>query len=246
MVHLLACGVMASLTVASSFEYKDKFACAVCNDLVDLHANDPSTVHCERYGSCHVVNEKTIAEGCASFCPSPVKFNSIAGSLDLRVAKGFGTRPYPSLRVSVITKDGSAPVLDGKPFDYSESFKYKWTGNQLHSSIIEVSPGQNATVKIGTETINLRLPAQGAGAAGVLIADPCVSGSEVGCTYEKKFQTTKRIAPLLNAFVGGSNATDYWGIFGDNFYGECSWSRCRWAQLTATPRSTGRRDAVRV
>ena len=36
--------------------------------------------------------------------------------------------------------------------------------------------------------------------------------------YEKKFQTTKRLPPLLNAFVGGSAATDFWGIFGDNFY----------------------------
>jgi len=54
--------------------------------------------------------------------------------------------------------------------------------------------------------------------AGVLIADPCVKGSEVGCTYESKFKTTERLPKLLNAFVGGSNATDYWGIFGDNFY----------------------------
>jgi hypothetical protein len=210
----------ASLATSfSGFEYDSKYACTVCKDLRTLLLQDGSTNHCETYGSCDVLNSSSVANGCDTFCDTGIKINARGSNstLDIRVAKGFGTKSYGSLRVSVITQDNSNPTVNGQPFDYSAPFKYRWTKNQLHSSVIDVAKN-TTSVNIAGQTVNLHLPAQGTGVAGVLIADPCVSGSEVGCTYEKKFQTTKRLPPLLNAFVGGSAATDFWGIFGDNFY----------------------------
>jgi len=49
------------------------------------------------------------------------------------------------------------------------------------------------------------------------IADPCVSGSPVGCKYADEFKTADRTPGLINAFVGDAS-TDFWGILGDNFY----------------------------
>jgi hypothetical protein len=199
------------------FEYKDRYACVICNDLLVFHQEDPSGDHCTRYGACHSLNKSSVENGCEAFCGPEKQFIGANTTVDLRVAKGFGTKSYPSLRVSVITQDNSKPTLNGQPFSYSEDFKYKWTQNQLHSSVVEV-PAGHASVTIAGQRVDLRLPKQGAGVAGVLIADPCVKGSEVGCTFESKFQTTARLPKLLNAFVGGSNATDFWGIFGDNLY----------------------------
>lgn len=138
--------------------------------------------------------------------------------VQLRVSKAFGTKPYSLLRVSVVEAAGRAPAANASHWDYSDKFKYKWTANTLHTRLLDVKPGPDPTpIELAPGvTAQLRLPAQGAGVAGVLIADPCVSGSRVGCTFERKFQTTARTPALLNAFV--SRDSDYWGIFGDNFY----------------------------
>lgn len=62
-----------------------------------------------------------------------------AGSLDLRVTPGLGSRGYGHLRVSVISNASSAVALDlGSHFPYSAPFKYRWTDNHLSSALIPV------------------------------------------------------------------------------------------------------------
>jgi len=165
------------------------------------------------------------------FSPEPPwwKGSSAAGSAsggmastpDLRVSKGFGTRAYDQLRISVIS--GSAEPHAGSIFDYFEPFKYKWKQNYLASALKTVTPGKPTTLSLGVRgtEVRVRLPAQGAGVAGVLIADPCVNSpvgaNWVACQYGDKFQTLMRTPALINAFVR-PDSTDFWSIIGDNFY----------------------------
>ena len=140
--------------------------------------------------------------------------------VQLRVSKGLGTRPYGTLRVSVIT-DKDAPPPAGMHFDYSGEFQHRWTQLALHSSLVELPGGSAANITLGGSTAHISLPAQGAGVAGVLIADPCVKIGSLtallGCEYGHKMDTFRRTPKLLNAFVGGKD-TDYWGVLGDNWY----------------------------
>jgi len=84
-----------------------------------------------------------------------------------------------------------------------------------------LKPGSQMALKLGSETATLSMPEQGAGVAGVLIADPCIRfasvTSLVDCNYAEIFQTSTRTPALLNAFVG-HNDTDFWGVLGDNWY----------------------------
>jgi len=145
----------------------------------------------------------------------------LAGSpVQLRVSKGFGTKPYGTLRVSAITA-----AADPAPFAcppeapcYSQPFVYRWTDFALHSTVLAVEPGVATALDLsGGVTAQLSLPAQGQGSAGILIADPCVTGSQVGCPYQRQFQTDTRTTALLNIFAADDEIA-YWGILGDNFY----------------------------
>ena len=101
--------------------------------------------------------------------------------------------------------------------------RYKWTGNSLHSSLFTLKDGPQ-TIHVLNSSVQLRLPAQvfdsagagcsgacqvttrrhftvqGAGIAGVLIADPCFTSASitslVGCTYGQKYQARHSQQPL--------------------------------------------------
>lgn len=137
----------------------------------------------------------------------------------MRVTKGFGSKGYNRVRISVISNSSTPPTQN--LFDYSQQFQYKWTHNYLHSSIIEATPGQPRLIDVGFAQVPVRLPQQGDGVAGVLIADPCVhsrhGASSKFCDYGEEFNTIERTPALINAFVG-DNSTDFWGIYGDNWY----------------------------
>eukprot|EP00463_Aulacantha_scolymantha_P000481 TRINITY_DN1294_c0_g1_i1.p1 TRINITY_DN1294_c0_g1~~TRINITY_DN1294_c0_g1_i1.p1 ORF type:complete len:110 (-),score=14.85 TRINITY_DN1294_c0_g1_i1:167-496(-) len=87
--------------------------------------------------------------------------------------------------------------------------------------MVNVEPGQTNNFSIGTTNVSLWLPKQGAGVAGLIIADPCVhlstTKSWVGCAYATKFKTSERLPVMLDAMLRGAD-TDFWGILGDNFY----------------------------
>ena len=140
--------------------------------------------------------------------------------VQLRVAVGLGTKPYGTLRVSVITQwpHRSPPTA----FDYSAPFEHRWKHFSLHSSLKRVQPGQKTLMPLGwPHFATLRMPLQGAGVAALLIADPCVRFGSITslavCTYAEKFNTTVRTPALINAFLKHSD-TDFWGVLGDNWY----------------------------
>ena len=140
--------------------------------------------------------------------------------VQLRVSVGLGSRPYGTLRVSVITEwpHRSPPIK----LDYSAPFEHRWRQFSLHSSLMRVQPGQETLLPLGWPNFaRLRIPPQGAGVAALLIADPCVRFGSITtlavCTYAEKFNTTVRTPALLNAFLKHSD-TDFWGVLGDNWY----------------------------
>eukprot|EP00448_Togula_jolla_P000430 CAMPEP_0170614856 /NCGR_PEP_ID=MMETSP0224-20130122/25027_1 /TAXON_ID=285029 /ORGANISM="Togula jolla, Strain CCCM 725" /LENGTH=420 /DNA_ID=CAMNT_0010940549 /DNA_START=240 /DNA_END=1502 /DNA_ORIENTATION=- len=138
--------------------------------------------------------------------------------MDVRVTKGFGTRGYDKVRISVISLSSQPPAAG--IFEYSARFMYKWSQLHLHSSVMTAVPGEESHFDVGTD-LTVRLPRRGAGVAGVLIADPCVKSPTgrgwIPCALGDKFQTLERTPALINAFVGDRD-TDYWGLLGDNFY----------------------------
>jgi len=207
------------LSLAAStwtFEFRSEHACGVCLEL--LHGASG----CERFGACHAVNASSTADGCASLCPAkelpPGASVATAASLDVRVTKGFGTKSYDQVRISVISRNAAPPVAGF--FDYSGQFQYRWKELFTHTSMKSATPGKMASFDIGlTSPLALQLPKQGEGVAGLLIGDPCVGGGLLGlaCTYGEKLQTRKRIPELISTFVP-DNDMHFWGIVGDNFY----------------------------
>jgi hypothetical protein len=203
---------ISSVGTSEAFDFQfDKHICGVCHEL-------RQGLPCERFNACQYVNAENFQGNCANYCPKPSGILADSRSVDLRVTKGFGSKPYDQIRISVISNTSAAPAAGF--FDYSGQFKYKWSDKYLHSAMKAAKPGEATVFDVGTN-VQVRLPAQGAGVAGVLIADPCMEGgsitSLVGCWFGKKFQTYNRTVELINAFVP-DQSTDFWGIFGDNFY----------------------------
>jgi hypothetical protein len=150
-----------------------KYDCGGCLTLQSV-----GTAHCGALGACHLAD--AALSGCNAVCGAEegageeglVAPPPPSARVQLRVSQGLGTRPYGTLRVSVITYAENPPPV---PFDYSAVFKYKWEKYALHSSLKAVEPGKHTPLNLGgNTTASLWLPAQGAGVAGVLIADPCV------------------------------------------------------------------------
>lgn len=199
--------VLLGLAAVADAQLPERYHCAACA----AHDTYGTAQVCARLNSCSL--SSSVCDACrwetAPPPPPPVS------PISLRVAKAYGTKPYGMLRVSAVTASTTPPPFAA---DYSHQFVYRWTENALHSSMVAVTPGTRQNFSFaGGVTASLWLPAQGAGVAGVLVADPCVHGSKVGCTFGTKFNTTKRLMPLLNAFVSHDDV-DFWGILGDNFY----------------------------
>jgi hypothetical protein len=162
--------------------------------------------------------------------PFDVSSSLLGVAPQFRVAKALGSKPYGTLRVSLIT-DHADQAPTGW-FDYSARFEHKWTQFALHSSLVSVVPGVATSLVFGGEALDVWLPPQGSGVAGVLIADPCVAfdatlferavepcyfTGQGCCTHAAAWHTTERTPALLNALLA-HNDTDFWGILGDNFY----------------------------
>lgn len=208
----------AAVADAAIAGLSDRYQCAACA----THAQLGRAV-CDSLGSCRFT-DCTACQGHSESSQQPPV--AAAASVQLRVAKGFGTKPYNHLRVSVITPSSEPAPFDA---DYSAPFKYKWTNSALHSSVV-AAPSSGALSFLNT---TITLPAQGAGVTGVLIADPCVAASRVGCSFGRKFKTDDRTMALLNLFAGAQSDVSYWGILGDNFYDQDgSITAAQYAKLT--------------
>eukprot|EP01065_Artemidia_motanka_P048451 TRINITY_DN779_c0_g1_i2.p2 TRINITY_DN779_c0_g1~~TRINITY_DN779_c0_g1_i2.p2 ORF type:complete len:482 (+),score=191.85 TRINITY_DN779_c0_g1_i2:64-1509(+) len=203
----------AALMAASGFTYEPHYECAACVRVSE-------GAKCEEMNACAAVPNGVKDCVGAGHCSAEQMYHLRnkrplkASTRSVRVTKGFGTKDYPMLRLSVITDKDTK--LDG--FDYSAQFKYKWTGNAIHTKLVpHPNPGGSATFDLGGTNVTVKLPASGKGSAGLIVGDPCRKGSAVGCTNEAKFQTTTRFPEMVNAIMGHDDA-DWWGILGDNFY----------------------------
>lgn len=205
---LLAAGLAGR---ARGFEYLPRFACGVCKEL-------RSGLPCEPFGACNAGNLTEAALGCSSVCPAERESASITG-LELRVSKALGTKAYNLVRITAITSSPMPP--EGDFFDYSAQFVHRWQQFFLHTALKEMKVGVDNHFAIAGEDIVVRVPQQGTGVAGLLIADPCVNSPTgkmwIPCSFGSTFNTIENTPLLINTFTAG-DAIDFWSISGDNFY----------------------------
>lgn len=135
------------------------------------------------------------------------------GALDIRVSKAYGSRGYDKVRISVIANT----TIESDIFTYSEPFQYRWTDNVLNTGIVTVTPGEKTSFTIGSETVDIFVPAKGEGTRGVLIADPCMSSENIICLYKKPYDIFEHLTSLLNA-INAHDDNHFWMVLGDNFY----------------------------
>lgn len=216
---------------APASAFRPRYSCATCVDVLAAQRQLAGGERaCGVFGACGLINAST--RSCDAFCTDGAlaeaagmpRAAEVPRTLNLRVSKGLGSRPYGTLRLSVVTSAGEEPpLLGGRSFDYSGGFRYRWTQYALHSSLVRVAPGAAPTLfDVGGTQVALSLPPSGEGTAGVLIADPCVSYASlrtlVGCAYGVRFRLAARLPELLHAFVGNASDVGYWGVLGDNLY----------------------------
>jgi len=137
---------------------------------------------------------------------------SASGQQDIRITKGFGKRSYDSVRVSVISSVNSTHP-SSSVFSYQQPFQYRWKQFYLSTGTVSLKEGVNE-IQIDGKSISVNLPAPGAPVRGLLVADPCVSGS---CEIGNMFQLNVTLPKLFDAILTKSDV-DYYGILGDNFY----------------------------
>ena len=137
-----------------------------------------------------------------------------AQALDLRIAKGLGSKGYGKVRISVVAPQ----LMDISDFNftYKQQFRYRWTENFLHSALVDAKPGKNMFTIAG-QPVQVDLPAENQGIRAVLWSDPCFSSKWITCAYAEKFQTFPRSVAMLNA-VYKDPSMDMFAILGDNFY----------------------------
>jgi len=142
------------------------------------------------------------------------KYNSSADNgLDLRVSKALYSKGYSKVRVSVITQSRFAP--SGLDWKVSERFSWKWTGNFIHSTVIDAVPGGTKTLTLNGQNVDIKLPAENKGTRGIMFADPCLIQSQ-WCSYGW-YDILGKSTEFLNT-VMKKDGMDYWYIIGDNFY----------------------------
>jgi hypothetical protein len=86
----------------------------------------------------------------------------------------------------------------------------------LSSAVVSVEAGAYTTLDVDGTALQVRLPAQGAGTMGLLIADPCII-QWVWCPYADVYDIENTLQSVLNSMAAHSEL-DYWMNIGDLFY----------------------------
>eukprot|EP00392_Amoebophrya_sp_AT5.2_P016480 g16742.t1 len=91
-----------------------------------------------------------------------------AASADIRVAPGYGSRDYGTVRVSVISE---APKPSSSvTFEYSAPFKWAWRDFHLQTGLHYLTPGKHVETEILPDlSATLFYPQKGRGVSGVLM-----------------------------------------------------------------------------
>ena len=61
----------------------------------------------------------------------------------------------------MITQNRLAP--SGLDWKVSERFSWKWTGNFIHSTVIDAVPGGTKTLTLNGQSVDIKLPAENKG-----------------------------------------------------------------------------------
>lgn len=173
------------------------------NEEIKNKDNDISRNICINKNICHNLDNEKWKE---NILPKDINF-------DVRISKGYGSRGYDKVRVSVISNRSITSDI----FTYSHQFKYRWTNNYINTGIVTVIPGQNTIIKIENEEYNIFIPKENDPIRGVIIADPCYSKEFVWCSYGDQMNIFNRTLQLLN-LINSNNDFNFWMILGDNFY----------------------------
>lgn len=204
--------------------------------------------YCESIDRCTATSRRALASAAEQTSGLDVRVVRGLGSRGYgSVRLSLITAAAPSAALDHITIAASSaanfsqPVV--KPFTYSEPFQHRWTDKHLSTVVFSMLPGDEAqdadayrpsqgssvraafsepltaTVQVGDDTLQLRLPAQGAGVRGIIFADPCISSDFLYCLYEVDFDIHRKLSTFLNvAFAHPKRDVDFWQILGDNFY----------------------------
>lgn len=95
--------------------------------------------------------------------------------IDIRVAKGYGSKGYDKVRISAISNH----IIETDFFTYNEPFQYRWTDYVLNTGVVSVTPGVKSTYRIGNEVVVIDIPLEDAPTRGIIYADPCFSNEFV-------------------------------------------------------------------
>lgn len=184
---------------------RDLFPPDACDSFTDvaITTQDPRAI-CEAHGYCASITN----EDWRRFATTQDDT-----SLDIRVAKAYGSKGYNKLRISVI----SNATIESEIFTYSSPFQYRWTDKVLNTGIISITPGETTSIDIAGEKFDIYVPSPTEGVRGVIIADPCFQSEWIVCFYQKRFNMFNHSTELINA-IHAHDDVQYWSILGDNFY----------------------------
>lgn len=230
--------VHTTLAVANS---DNEYNCVLCMNTIDLMKEKAAKFldACNQFKFCSFNKDKFLSltstqiNGADSrvtcqlmeACPMDKIYSSSPAPYDIRVSKGFGSRGYDKIRISLISNTTvSAPGI----FTYSAPFKYRWTNNVLNTGVVSITPGISTDFLINGKNISISIPEDNAGVRGVIIADPCFQTQWVSCSYKDTFQTFDRMTSILNAIHDGHTDTHFWSILGDNFYDQSGEPTSTW------------------
>lgn len=104
----------------------------------------------------------------------------------------------------------------GVDWTYSAQFRNKWTDLHLSSAVVSVDPGVAQDLNLDGYSVQVRVPAQGEGTVGMLIADPCLHQSQ-WCPFADVFDIQNTLQTVLNS-LAEHGELDYWMNVGDLFY----------------------------
>mmetsp|Transcript_91044 Transcript_91044/g.208645 ORF Transcript_91044/g.208645 Transcript_91044/m.208645 type:complete len:607 (-) Transcript_91044:393-2213(-) len=223
-------------TSAPADECPERFACAICIDLV---ANlEKGLEMCHKYNSCGFLNSSTVAElagqvpqeACEAvgLCsPQAVPYNDrfrIGGvsPINMRVTKALGSRGYNQLRISVVTNAAEAGAETGieteegsVAWSYQSQFQQRWYQYYLKSAVVGFTPGEATTLTVEGQRVVVDIPAQGQGTVGLIVADPCISADNY-CIYQNPYNMKGTLQSVINSM--SKHRLDYWMNVGDLFY----------------------------
>ena len=144
----------------------------------------------------------------------------VTHAADVRVAKALGSQGLNAIRVSLINDESRAK----SSWPYDRPFQHRWTSNRIASKLFSnLTAGTNGITLPDGSSIDVNLPAEGAGVRAIIFGDPCSPKSSWGgCDLKdangNEYDATTVMPDVLNAVQGGAHPVDFWAMLGDNWY----------------------------